>query len=214
MTISDPYEKPLSGDELIELGELLAGIPEPFEPMETDCLDGYLTGLLCLPEEPPPAEWMPYVLDAEKRDALPEGPETERLRELVWRRYRSIDRDLERCRPIDPVILVDDEEDESGTQAAAPFALGFAEAITRFPGVRESEDKLVASALLGIMRYLPEEAAGDMAEVKKKLDEEEPVDDLEQALADIAESVAEIASVTRGFKKKAGGSPRRHGSRR
>ncbi|MFU0842058.1 MAG: YecA family protein [Burkholderia sp.] len=214
MTISDPYEKPLSGDELVELGELLAGIPEPFEPMESDYLDGYLTGLLCLPEEPAPGEWMPYVLDAQNRDGIPEGPDTERLRELVWRRYRSIDRDLEQCRPIDPIILVDGEDDEGGTQGAAPFALGFSEAITRFPGVKDSEDKLVASALLGILRYLPEEAAGDMAEVKEELDEKEPVEDLDEALADIAESVAEIASVTRGFKKKAGGLPRRHGARR
>ena len=31
--MSNSYEKPLNDDEFVELGELLAAMPEPFEPM-------------------------------------------------------------------------------------------------------------------------------------------------------------------------------------
>ena len=34
--MSNSYEKPLNDDEFVELGELLAAMPEPFEPMEKD----------------------------------------------------------------------------------------------------------------------------------------------------------------------------------
>ena len=44
--------------------------------------------------------------------------------------------------------------------------------------------------------------AGDLAEIKADLDLESPIENLDQALEDIAESVAEIAAVTRGFEKK------------
>ena len=32
--MSNSYEKPLNDAEFVELGELLAAMPEPFEPME------------------------------------------------------------------------------------------------------------------------------------------------------------------------------------
>ncbi len=204
---SAPIERPLSDDDYVELGELLASFPEPYEPVEPDYLDGYLTALLCLPEEPSPEEWMPYLFDhnGDRSAALENEEQQDRLEELIYRRYRQIDRTLAGCEALDPIIY--EIEDEKGRPvrgydsigAVVPFALGFLEVIERWPGLKDSENDTVSSALLGILRHLPDDIAGDIAEIKEELDLESPLENLDQALEDIAVSVAEIASVTRGF---------------
>ena len=83
--------------------------------------------------------------------------------------------------------------------AVIPFSLGFFEVIDRWEGLKDSDNETVSSALLGILRHLPDEVAGDIADIKEELDLESPLENLDQALEDIALSVAEIASVTRGF---------------
>lgn len=202
-----PFDKRLDADEFVELGELLAQMPEPFEPMEADYMDGFLTGILCLPEEPAPSEWMPKVFDAQERvDAqLPDPEAQNRLEELVYRRYRSLDKDLCARRPLDPIVY--EIEDERGRpvrgwaalEALRPFASGFLEAMMTWPGLKDTGDELVESALLGILRHLPEEEIGDLADVRNDLELESPLETLDQALEDIAVSVAEIVSVTRGI---------------
>lgn len=208
--MSNSYEKPLNDDEFVELGELLAAMPEPFEPMEPDYMDGFLTALLCLPDEPSPGDWMPYIFDSQARQdaALADPDEQDRLEELIYRRYRSIDTTLAHCRPVDPIIY--EIEDNRGrpvrgadsVAAVIPFALGFSEVINRWEGLKDSTDDRINGALLGILRHLPDDVAGDLAEIKADLDLESPIVNLDQALEDIAESVAEIAAVTRGFEKK------------
>ncbi len=205
--MTNPFEKPLNDDEFIELGELLAGIPEPFQPMEADYLDGFLTALLCLPDEPSPSAWMPFLFDEEGREGarLPDADDQDRLEELIYRRYRSIDATLAACKPIDPIIY--EIEDERGRPvrgydsiaAVVPFALGFSEVINRWPGLKDTSDDMINSALLGILRHLPDEAAGDLAEIKADLDLESPIENLDQAIEDIAVSIGEIVAVTRGF---------------
>ena len=56
------YDKPLSDEEFVEIGELLALMPEPYESMEPDRMDGFLTAIALLPEPVAPSEWMPFVL--------------------------------------------------------------------------------------------------------------------------------------------------------
>ena len=94
MTI--PFDRPLSDEEFILLGELLAGIPEPYEPMEADHLDGYLTALVCLPKRPPVGEWMLRVFDVRSRPeaVLADRRAQQDLEDLVFRRFNSIERDL------------------------------------------------------------------------------------------------------------------------
>lgn len=206
-TMTNYYDTPLNDEEFVEIGELLAEIPEPYEPMEADAMDGYLTALLLLPEEPGPSNWMPFVFDAEGRAeaVLPDEKAHRRLEELVYRRYRSLDWDLAHTKMLDPIIYpIEDEKGRpvrgfDSIAAVTPFALGFLEACERFPGLREHDDELVSSALLGIFRHLPEELIGDLAAIKEDLDLESPLENLDQAVDDIAASVAEIASVTRGF---------------
>ena len=63
METTDALAKPLNDDEFVELGELLAEMPDPFSPMEADRMDGYLTAIALLPERIPPSKWMPFIFD-------------------------------------------------------------------------------------------------------------------------------------------------------
>lgn len=108
------YDKPLSDEEFVEIGELLALMPEPYESMEPDRMDGFLTAIALLPEPVAPSEWMPFVFDEEGRTdaALTDSNKQHELEDLVYRRMRNIDRTLAACDPIDPIIY--DVEDERG----------------------------------------------------------------------------------------------------
>lgn len=209
----NPFDRPLSDDEFVELGELLAAMPEPFEPMEADHMDGYLTAIACLPvsDAPQPSAWMPFVFDAEGREdaLLTDARDQDRLEELIFRRWRMIDARIRRQEPCDPIVYeIEDDRGHpvrgfDGIAALAPFAAGFLEGMDRWPGLRESGDELVTSALLGILRHLPEELIGDLEAIRNDLDLESPLENLDQAIEDIAESVAEICTVTRGITKPA-----------
>ena len=210
------FETPLKANEFVELGELLASIPEPFEPMEPDYLDGFLTALLCLPEEPSPSEWMPFIFDSQARAEarITNDEDQDRLEELIYRRYRSIDLTLAKCRPIDPIIYeIEDNRGHPITKGASsvaaviPFALGFSEVINRWEGLKDSDTDQFIGGLLGILRHLPDDVIGDLKDIKEELDMESPIEDLDQALEDLAESVAEIVETTRGFVKKSPSTP-------
>lgn len=185
----------LTEHDFIDLGELLASIPEEFEPMEADYLDGFLTALVCLPTTPAPSAWMPWVFDREGRDDAQIRNQAMQLHleDLVYRRYRQIERAILRGLPVDPIIY---EDEADNPQALEPFASGFLEATKRWPDLNRSKSPLVQSALIGIFRHLPPEQIGDMAQVREELDAETPLEDLESAIADLEESVKEIASVT------------------
>ncbi len=199
--------KPLSGAEFVELGELLAGLPETAGPMEADQMDGYLTAVALMPSAVPPSEWMPFIFDAQgsSETALADAGDEERLEDLVYRRYREIKTAVESGRAIDPIVY--DPEDDLGRRcsgweavaALSPFASGFLDAVNRWPKLHDEDpekEALIQSALLGILRHLPEAEIGDLKEIKDDLDLEAPLESLSEAVRDLALSVAEIASVT------------------
>lgn len=184
----------LTDDEFVELEELLAAIPEEREPMEADEADGFLTGLLLAPKEVSPDDWMPFILDAEGKAP---AEDAYRLEELLYRRYQQIDGQLSSKTPIDPIILVEEDEE---TDELAPFALGFLASVRLFPGLEATGNKDVDGALLGVFRHLPPEARGDLAGAIAKINAESPFADNVEAFEDLTACVAEIAEVTRGFK--------------
>ena len=115
------------------------------------------------------------------------------MEELIFRRWRMIDGRIRRQEPCDPIVYeIEDDRGHpvrgfDGIAAIAPFAAGFLEGMDRWPGLRESGDELVTSALLGILRHLPEELIGDLEEIRNDLDLESPLENLDQAIEDIAE---------------------------
>ena len=189
--------------ELVELDEALAALPEPAEPMDAATLDGFLVALLLMPAPPSSAQWLPFVFDAQGR--APATAASSRLSELVMRRHAQLGGLIEAGLPIDPVIF--EPEDEAGRPlgglealaALEPFALGFLDAAQRWPGLLESDDEAVAAALIGILRHLPEDSLGDLAEARAELDAEAPFTTLDEALGDLVASVTEAAIAARGI---------------
>jgi len=96
----------LSDAEFDELDALLAGIPEPLEPLDPFMLDGFLAALVVQPQLIEPARWLPHVFDAEGHrwgEAEPSA-EQRRASELVLRRYKVLNRMLAEFGGFDPWI--------------------------------------------------------------------------------------------------------------
>ena len=93
--------------------------------MSSDEADGYLTGLLLSPEEILPERWMPWIVSAAGKEPQNVDEDTlYRLESLLFTRYKEIDHRLSTRNPIDPIILIDDDEPDAG-DSLAPFAVGF-----------------------------------------------------------------------------------------
>lgn len=203
------YDRPLQGDEFVELDELLAHLDENNLAMDAAEADGFLTALHLLPEEVAPSIWMPMIFSAssEHKTLLPQKDQ-DKLEMLIYRRYREIGHLLSQCKPIDPIVF--DPEDELGNIlsgedsiiALEPFASGFLTVAQAWPGLLDTDNEALASALVGIWRHLPQELMGDFEEIRLELLSESPLEDLDDAIADLATSITEVAAITRGFLPK------------
>lgn len=167
--------------------------------MSSDEADGYLTGLLLSPEEILPERWMPWIVSAAGKEPQNVDEDTlYRLESLLFTRYKEIDHRLSTRNPIDPIILIDDDEPDAG-DSLAPFAVGFLRSMELFPALGAVQNKAVGGAVLGVLRHLPAELQGDLAETIQGLDTDSPLSTPEESLDDLVACVAEIAEVTRGF---------------
>ena len=207
--LQNRFEKQLDENEFIEFDELLCMLDESNLAMNASQADGFMTAVLLLPKEVAPREWMPLIFASpETQASYLDETHQDRLEELTYRRYREINRTLVSCKPIDPIIF--DPEDDFGNPlvgeeeivALQPFASGFLTAAQTWPGLLDNDDPIVSSALIGIWRHLPDDEIGDFLETRQTLLSESPLENLDDAIADVATSVAEIAAITRGFKPK------------
>ncbi len=197
----------LSIDDIDQLGELLASMPEPFMPMEADMLDGYLTAIALLKCPPPVEDWLSFIFDMQgnTRAKLPNAQRHAQLRKLIFARGEEIEQQLLSEKPIDPIIYEDEgtDEEDGNFSALAPFSDGFAFACANWPELMKNENPAVQAALIGILRYesAPEDAsaADDDHEraIMNEIEEEMAFANLDEALADLTACVQEIAEVTR-----------------
>ena len=97
----------LSDAEFAELDALLAGIPEPLQPLDAVMLDGYLCGVIVQPSLLGADEWLPFVFDAggHRWGAAEPEPEQLRARALVLRRHAALNRSIAEFGGFDPFIL-------------------------------------------------------------------------------------------------------------
>lgn len=208
----------LKENEFVLLDELLSQIDEKSIAMDASQADGYLTALCLLPQEISPSEWMPLIFCAPgaTRSSLEEQKQT-LLEELLYRRYKEINYRLAHLQPIDPIVY--DPEDDNGNPlhgeeelvALKPFASGFLTAAQTWPGLLDSEEPAVASSLIGIWRHLPDDEIGDFAPVRDELLSDSPLENLDDAIEDMALCIKQVAAVTRGFaNKKTLSNPKKH----
>lgn len=196
----------LTLSDIERLGELLASLPEPFLPMDADMLDGYLTAIALLKHPPQLQDWLGFVFDVNgnPRAKLPNAQQQAQLRKLILARGAEIEARILSEQPIDPIIYDDDGNEPTDDVYAAlyPFVDGFSFACMRWPELMKSSSKAVQAALVGIMRYEPADDAEqdstdtELSAMLEQLDAEMHFS-LDEALADIAACVQEIAEVTR-----------------
>ncbi len=200
----------LSDAEFAELDDLLAGIPEPLDPLDVVMLDGFLAGVIVQPELIDAERWLPHVFDAGGHrwgEADPTA-EQQRARALIARRYAAMNRSLAEFGGFDPLILEPEAADEdpaaSGsegpaldatTRAMLPWVAGFEFASSIFPAMYELDDEAVATTLTRLYRFLP--AEGDEEEATAALlAREHPIATLDEAIEEVVACVGELYDLT------------------
>ena len=105
---------PLSDREINELDAALAGVPEPFEPLDVAMLDGFLVGLLLQPAPVLPSQWLPLVFDSEGRaDAMPaDAAMLRRITDLIMRQHNYLAACINAREAFDPIVFP--VEDDAG----------------------------------------------------------------------------------------------------
>ena len=210
----------LSDAEFAELDELLAGVPEPLEPLDAVMLDGFIAGVLVQPELIAAERWLPHVFDAggHRWGESEPGPEQLRVRELIARRYAAMNRSLAEFGGFDPLILEADEAAEADatattsepdtpaatpgeppldatTRAILPWVAGFEFAASIFPALYALDDDAVATTLTRLYRFLPAEGAEEEA-TAALLAKERPLASLDAAIEELIVCVAELYDLT------------------
>jgi len=206
---------PASGRDLDEaefeqLDELLARTPEPFEPLDSVMLDGFLCGVIVQPMLLQHATWLQHVFDFEGRplpDDVDAGWRAE-TESLIARRHAALNRALAEDGWFDPLILepddeADDEIDPEDPAAAVPaisralmpWVAGFQHAMACFPDLEELDDEGVALALARLYRHLPA-GSEEERELVETLDQEQPLETLDEAIDDLVASVADLYELT------------------
>ena len=212
----------LSDAEFAELDDLLAGIPEPLEPLDAVMLDGFLAAVIVQPELIAAERWLPHVFDAGGHrwgEAEP-TPEQLRARELIARRHAAMNRSLAEFGGFDPLILepadmtgaVDPTDPveadaaavaeapelpalDATTRAILPWVAGFEFAASIFPALYELDDDAVATTLARLYRFLPAEGEEDQA-INELVATERPLTTLDAAIEEIIACVGELYDLT------------------
>ncbi len=180
---------PLSDREIEELDDLLAAVPEAFDPLNVVMLDGFLVGAALQPEPVPLEAVLPYVFDAEARaEAVPADPAVrQRMADLVARQYGYLSACLAAREGFDPIVF--SVEDEQG---------------------RPVEGK----GGMGVLRHLPvdpDEPAAEarrFAEDKRRVERDMPLADLDDAIEHLIECVLDAADISRPRKPLARETPK------
>ena len=200
----------LGDAEFAELDDLLAGIPEPLEPLDAVMLDGFLAGVIVQPELIATERWLPHVFDAGGHrwgEAEP-TPEQARARALIARRHAAMNRSLAEFGGFEPLILEPAEDDEgmspdgpdapaldATTRAILPWVAGFEFAASIFPAMYALDDDAVATTLTRLYRFLP--AEGDEEEATAALlAREHPIATLDAAIEEVVACVGELYDLT------------------
>ncbi len=185
----------LSERDLQLLQNRLDAVPEPLQPLDISALDGFLCGVLLMPQDVPEATWLPHVTDLEGR-TLPAGFEPAPLHELVLRRHAELRRAIAARQWFDPWIFELDEA-ASPSESVLPWVAGFAAAMDRFPALMRLGDPALMEPLALIYLHFDPQDLDDAAELQAVIETIEPPADLGEAVQDLVRSVMLIADVTR-----------------
>lgn len=157
-------ERDLDDAEFEALNGLLAGIPEPLDPLALDEADGFAAGIAVQTVAVPADAWLRYVFDAEGHrwgEAEP-SPERARASALLLRREAAIRRSLAEFGGFDPWLAdAGDEVDDPVAATLAPWLAGFLSALERFPLPEGPADERLGEAMAQFESYLDPSVTSD-----------------------------------------------------
>jgi len=202
--------KPLSDNDIHDLDELLGLVPEPYETLDAVILDGYLCGVLVQPVMLTPEQWLPPIFGTE---GLPEPDDSkgwtqerhDRLLDLIQRRYDELLHGVLEEGWFDPLVpLVEDDdgkplEGKDALEGLGYWVAGFEWAMANFPQLEEAGLSGVPDLLDSLWRHLPEQDEVQQ-QMTKALDEEHPLNTLDEAIEALVFDVVDLAHI--GIKER------------
>ncbi len=180
------HERDLDDAEFAELGQILAAIPEPLQPLMLDEADGYIAGIAVQSRAFAPEEWLRFVFDAAGHRWGEAEPSVEQRRasELLVRREAAIRRSLAEGNGFDPWIADAEADEDPIDSTIAPWAGGFVAALELFPpAVPVGEQEQVDAAIAHLARYLE----ADIVDKPPSID---------HAVVDLVHTVYDVYDVT------------------
>jgi len=199
----------LSETEIDELQQLVDTVPAPLEPLDVSMIDGFLCGVLLQPKPIAPAQWLPFVTDADGR-ALPRGFDSSRLHALALRRHAELDAAIGQRRWFDPWVFEldedsseptpearDDDEAPPAIDAVYPWVAGFATALETFPGLMALDAAALTEPLALVYRHLRPEDLEDADELLAEIESLEPPSDLSEAVEELVRATLLLADISR-----------------
>jgi uncharacterized protein len=194
----------LTDADINEIDELLAAVPAPFETVDAVILDGYLAGVLVQPVQLQPEQWLPPIFGTE---GMPEPgipgwsqAQHDKLVSLITRRKDEILRGILEDGWFDPIIpMIEDDdgkvlEGKDAMEGLGYWAAGFEWALANFPQLEEAALAGVPDLLDSIWRHLPEQDETQQA-MTKALDEEHPLNSLDEAIEALVFDVVDLAQI-------------------
>ena len=203
MTPLVPQSPPLVDADIARLETLLDALPAPLQPLDVSAIDGYLCGVLLQPLRPPPARWLPLIIDIEGQPA-PSGPALQELLALVQRRHAEIDRAIGARQWFDPWIYQLDG-DAAPAECMLPWVAGFAAAMETFPALMDLTDPGLVEPLALLFMHFDAEDLEDADALLEVIETLEPPADLGEAVQDTVRALMLIADVSRPLAKVAPG---------
>jgi uncharacterized protein len=201
----------LTDAELDELDALLEQTPAPAQALNVLMLDGYLAGVLVQPQAVPASDWMPKIFDLEDGHLPPDVDAAwlARVHSLVERRRDALNAAISEDGWFDPIVVdVDREPPQSeyegepmpdASRALLPWVAGFHWAQECFGsqggGLENIDDEAIGLLLARLYRHLPPETDEDR-EAIAELDREHPLPGLDEAIADLVNTVVELWHLT------------------
>jgi uncharacterized protein len=173
----------------------LSAIPAPYTPLDISALDGYLVGILLQQPRPLPAQWMRWILDEQGHLDVAKSRQTQRLTQLIEKRYVQLQQSIDARQWFDPWILTSDKP-ESPRLSVLPWVLGFTTACEHFPKLTDMNKTELNEALAGIYQHLEISDLEDANDLIAEIESLEYPPNLTEAVEQLVASTLLLADIS------------------
>lgn len=194
-----PRFAPTNSSEFTELQRLLSVIPAPYSPLDMSALDGFLVGIALQPQRPVITQWFNWILDENGNPGVVKLQQTQRIRELIEKRYQELLHTINGRLWFDPWILTSDTA-VSVRLTVQPWILGFAAACELYPDLTNNNSTELNEALAGIYQHLDITDLEDAVDLIEEIESLEYPHNLDDAVEILVSSTMLLADISHPLK--------------